>query len=208
MTDIGGQPNRPTRFAGTECQLHSFPDTSGVFSKDHFWAQNWPFCVRWFHALGSSAPPPPSVARYRVRCRCLGGFEGWKPPKRGGCTMAKCPRNRHSGCPAHHTAILWGSALLGIFAPNTATNGPERAQTGVRGCAAGCCSAETARHARPIGHEVSQTRTKVPRACSVTTCGHFFAAVLGPFGPIMALSGRSRGCGGLLTRGSRPKTRI
>ena len=64
---------------------------------------------------------------------------------------------------------------FGPFAPRTPRNGPKRAQTG--GCAAGCCSPQTACRARPIGHEASRNRTEVPCARSRSVLGPVFGGI-------------------------------
>ena len=88
----------------------NMPRTPSQSGGDHFWTQLFlttfgPKIHLSGVPCGGVLPPPPCLARYGVLRGRWGRSEGWKPPKLGGCTQEKCPRNRDSGRPAQDTAI-------------------------------------------------------------------------------------------------------
>ena len=169
----------------------------------HFWAPNWPF---WGNAHrrpkrpktgpnGSKSGKSSALSGSKQAqicpnlpcipsqlCVCLGHFEGWKLPKLVGRSRKKCPRNRDSGRPAQDTFFLV-LARLHTFAPQTAINGPKRAQTGVGRSPAGFCGAPTVCPARPIGHEALRTRTGVLPARSGAVWDRVWP-IWAQFGPV------------------------
>ena len=98
-----------------------------VFEKCHF------FCTRWTTSC--------SLPRYGYGYGGLGvgwgNFEGWKPPKVGGCGWIRCARNRVSSHVAQDMVYFWFGAVGGQCAQSLgilgAFWGRLRTSCGVRG---------------------------------------------------------------------------